>query len=142
MDPITNLTSQIVYAVASSPETKALLEAEKEPFLAQTKGITTYTVLQKGEDPAGCALYTINEDVYVLLLVKGVVDVEAEITKLEAQKGKTNKSLEQLKERMSAPDYTTKVKQDARDRNEATLKSLQTELEAITTSMANFLKLK
>jgi valyl-tRNA synthetase len=70
-----------------------------------------------------------------------VVNIEAELAKLEEKKNKTTKTIEQLQEKMNAPDYATKVKQDAKDRNDATLKSLTTEIEAITTSIANFMKL-
>lgn len=119
-----------------------MLESQKEAIQAQARGIADYQVLLKGQDPAGCALYTISDDVYVLLLVKGVVNIDAELAKLEDKKAKTSKSIQQLEEKINAPDYMTKVKQDVRDRNEASLKSLATEMDAITTSIANFLKLK
>ncbi|KAI9034393.1 tRNA synthetases class I-domain-containing protein [Hyaloraphidium curvatum] len=128
-------TGATVYAVASSAETAKLLESEKDAILAQARPIKVLEVLHKGQDPAGCALYPINDEVYVLLLVKGVVDIAAEVAKLEEKKIKTLKSIEQLKERMDAPDYMSKVKQDARDKNDVLLKSMSTEVEGELSSL-------
>ncbi|RUS17877.1 tRNA synthetases class I-domain-containing protein [Endogone sp. FLAS-F59071] len=105
-------------------------------------------VAPSGEVPPGCALTTISEDINVLLLVKGFVDIDAEVTKFQKKLDNTNKALEILQKKKSIPDYKNKVPVEIREANETKArvdgcaKSYQAEIEALALSIQNFLKLK
>ncbi|KAJ3144539.1 hypothetical protein HK101_002653 [Irineochytrium annulatum] len=67
--------------------------------------------------PAGCALQSISQECNVYLLVRGKVDIEAEISKCEKKKEKAVGDLEELRKRTSAADYEKKVKKEVRERD-------------------------
>jgi valyl-tRNA synthetase len=84
------------------------------------KGASSLKVLNKDEEiPVGCAVYTLSEDSNVYLLVKGMVDFDAEVSKLETKKQKAEKELGDLKKKTEAPNYETKVKADVREATSA-----------------------
>jgi valyl-tRNA synthetase len=53
----------------------------------------------------------------VFLLVRGVVDFDKEIQKLNTKMSKIQNSLSSLQKQMALPDYEEKVKQEIRDMN-------------------------
>ncbi|KAJ3282895.1 hypothetical protein HDU79_009593 [Rhizoclosmatium sp. JEL0117] len=119
----------------------------------QTEGVTISTGLIKGAKslkvlsqkeapPAGCAVSPVSGDCNVYLLVKGMVDFDAEITKLQASKAKAATALADLTKKMSAADYKTKVKQEVQETNSSKKSALETELETLSAAIKNFEGLK
>jgi valyl-tRNA synthetase len=139
-----NVTSNAkIYIQTTSPALAILLNSQKQGIVTLTKGVNTAIVLVPGEHPPpGCALSTLTDELYVSLLVKGNVDIDAEAKKFEAKREKSAKSLEILKKKMALPDYKTKVPVDVREANDAKVKQYEAEMEALSRSVENFLKLK
>ncbi|KAJ3073249.1 hypothetical protein HDU98_001931 [Podochytrium sp. JEL0797] len=119
----------------------------------QTEGVTICTGLIKGAKslqvlsstdtvPAGCAVTPVSGDCNVHLLVKGMVDFDAEIKKLEASKAKASSALAELNKKMGAADYEKKVKPEVQETNATKKTTLETELVTLANAIKNFASLK
>ncbi|GES82589.1 valine-tRNA ligase [Rhizophagus clarus] len=138
--------SLIVFSLmphAASEKIASLLTSQEQSIITLVKGAKSVHVFQKGEAiPTGCALSTVNDEINVLLMVKGFIDIDAEVSKFEKKLDKTIQSLTSLQKNISIPGYENKVPEDVREANDIKLKNYQAEIDALTHSIQNFLKLK
>jgi len=95
-------------------------------------------VVCEEKPPQGCAVATVSDKCEVHVLLKGVVDVAKEITKLESKKEKLNGQLGKLREAMEIADYVTKVPENVQQQNIEKLKQLETELGKIEKAITSF----
>jgi valyl-tRNA synthetase len=138
-----NIRQGTIYTVASNKELASLIESQSQTIVTLVKGLKEIKVIIKGEPvPAGCSVNTLNEDITVMLLVKGFVDFDGEIAKLEKKQKKTQNNYDNLLKKTQVPDYETKVKEEIREVNSTKLKALEAEIEAITKAIQNFMKLR
>ena len=92
---------------------------ETQSITTLAKGVSDVQVLQGGDElPVGCALYTITEEINVHLLVKGQVDIDSEVQKLQKKIANIDKSKQGLVKKMTVPDYENKVPADVREAND------------------------
>ncbi|KAK9709947.1 valine--tRNA ligase [Basidiobolus ranarum] len=132
-----------IYITVGKDEMRDLLAKETRSIVTLTKGCKQAVVLGGSDSvPAGCALATVTEDINVLLMIKGQVDIDAEVEKLNKKLEKVQTSLTTLNKKISIPDYESKVRADIREMNETKIKGYQSEIEGITNSIQNFLSLK
>ncbi|GAB5587672.1 valine--tRNA ligase [Umbelopsis nana] len=132
-----------VFVKISNPALAKILEQEAQSITTLAKGVSEVKILQStDETPVGCALATLSEEINVYLLVKGQVDIDAEVQKLQKKIVTVDKSKQGLLKKMAVPDYENKVPADVRESNDTKVKALQAELDALNTSIAHFLKLK
>uniref|UniRef100_A0A8C1WF94 Valine--tRNA ligase n=1 Tax=Cyprinus carpio TaxID=7962 RepID=A0A8C1WF94_CYPCA len=59
--------------------------------------------------PQGCAVAIASDKCTVHLMLKGLIDLEKEVTKLTVKKGELEKQMEKMKEKMAKNDYKEKV---------------------------------
>ncbi|CAK8674607.1 unnamed protein product [Clavelina lepadiformis] len=59
--------------------------------------------------PPGCAVAIVNDKCDINLLLKGLIDIEKEISKLQAKHADQAKKLSSLKEKRNKPEYKSKV---------------------------------
>jgi valyl-tRNA synthetase len=108
-----------VFVQISNPALANTFKRETQSITTLAKGVTDVKILQNGDEtPVGCALATLTEGINVLLLVKGQVDLEAEVQKLQKKITTVDKSKESLLKKMSVADYENKVPADIRESNE------------------------
>ncbi|GES82590.1 valyl-tRNA synthetase [Rhizophagus clarus] len=132
-----------LFIQAASEKIASLLTSQEQSIITLVKGAKSVHVFQKGEAiPTGCALSTVNDEINVLLMVKGFIDIDAEVSKFEKKLDKTIQSLTSLQKNISIPGYENKVPEDVREANDIKLKNYQAEIDALTHSIQNFLKLK
>lgn len=133
-----------VYVIANSQKLKDLFEATSQDFITLTKGCSVLKVLVKDVDavPAGCVLQTINEEVNVAVLVKGLVNFDEEIGKIEKKLERVNKTMQTMKDRMANPTYEEKVKLEVRQQDSSKMAGYEAEVDALTVAMQNFLRLR
>ncbi|KAI9280350.1 tRNA synthetases class I-domain-containing protein [Umbelopsis sp. AD052] len=132
-----------VYVQVNNAKVAKTLSDETQSITTLAKGVSDVQILQSGDElPVGCALYTITEDINVHLLVKGQVDIESEVQKLQKKIANIDKSKQGLIKKMNVADYENKVPADVREANDTKVKALEAELDALNTSIAHFLKLK
>ncbi|KAF9583903.1 hypothetical protein BGW38_008170, partial [Lunasporangiospora selenospora] len=111
-----NMTKGGQIYIQGSPEIAKLLKSEEDGIATLTKGAKSCKVVAEGSKdadqqiPEGCASITVQEGCVVYLLVKGMVDVDAEVQKIEKKLAKVQKAKEDLVKKVQDPTYLTKVK--------------------------------
>ncbi|KAI8811075.1 tRNA synthetases class I-domain-containing protein [Cladochytrium replicatum] len=138
-----NIKSGATIYVQTTSALSSLFQNQRDIISSLAKGVTAVNVLAKEDDiPAGCALYPVSEDVSVFLLVKGKVNFEEEIEKLEKKRAKAEKELATWKKKTEVPDYENKVRADVRESTEAKIKGFEAEVETISKAIQNFVSLR
>ena len=61
------------------------------------------------EVPAGCAVSIVSEECSAYLMLKGIMNLEEELAKLDKRKGDTTKAREDLNKRMALDNYKVRV---------------------------------
>eukprot|EP00758_Cryptobia_borreli_P005671 Tbor_TRINITY_DN4958_c0_g1::TRINITY_DN4958_c0_g1_i1::g.9618::m.9618/K01873/VARS, valS; valyl-tRNA synthetase len=68
----------------------------------------------ESEIPAGCGMTVISKELILCMMLKGSIDVDAEIKKLDKAKAMLNKQLEVVAKKMGLANYETKVPESVR----------------------------
>ncbi|GAA5870175.1 hypothetical protein JCM1840_001583 [Sporobolomyces johnsonii] len=126
----------------------------RNPSLAQTyrdaadalsvliKGCTHFTIVEsESEIPVGCVGENISSELSAYLLLKGVIDAQAEKNKAEKKRLFAIAARDKLVKQREAPDYATKRPVDVQAKEEAKVKEWEAEIDALTKAMDNFAKL-
>ncbi|XP_055530331.1 valine--tRNA ligase [Wyeomyia smithii] len=127
-----NKTKTEAYIVCSEEAVKATLT-----LFASDLATMCYSQihLEDGEPPAGCAILTVSGTCVVHLLLKGLIEVEKEIVKLDKKRETLSATVEKLEQAQGAPDYCTKVPEDVRNNNQEKLDQTKVEIERIIAAM-------
>ncbi|KAJ1921365.1 valine--tRNA ligase [Mycoemilia scoparia] len=132
-----------VFITNSSEEFHALISAETEGVRTLIKGCESVTSLSPSQTPPpGCAVSVTSDDVSTLLLVRGKVDIDQEIQKLEKKKQKVDKLYSDLEAKTKIEDYEDRIPAKVREANTEKLGSYQAEIDALSKAITNFLSLK
>ncbi|CAF4933727.1 unnamed protein product [Pieris macdunnoughi] len=125
---IPNKTKTDVYLILSE-ELKVLKDVfEKMQCLANSRFVDE-------APPAGCSILPISDKIEVHLYLKGLVDAEKEIVKLEKKKEALEQSLKKLKQSMAVDDYETKVPLDVQKTNSEKLTTTEGEMLRLETAI-------
>jgi valyl-tRNA synthetase len=92
--------------------------------------------------PVGAAVKTVSDEVTVYLIVKGFVNFDEEIAKLQSKLEKSQENLNSWIKKTEIPDYTLRVSAEIREQNQTKIKNVEAEIEIVRLAMENFLKLK
>ena len=84
-----------------------------------------------GEAPSGCAILTINAQCEVHLLLKGIIEVEKEVGKLEKKREQLQQTISKLNQKMNIEDYDKKVPINVQEINTKNLQESEIEVERI-----------
>ncbi|KAJ2663308.1 valine--tRNA ligase [Coemansia sp. RSA 1200] len=139
-----NVLSKSTFYISNSNEASyAHTASQANGISALIKGCQSITALKPGESaPAGCAVFSINDEVAMHLLVRGQVDIDREVAKLEGKVSKTLKLKSGLETKISAPKYTDIVPAEVREANAAKLSNYDAEIDALQNAIKTFLTLK
>ncbi|XP_022120831.2 valine--tRNA ligase isoform X2 [Pieris rapae] len=125
---IPNKTKTDVYLILSE-ELKILKDVfEKMQCLANSRFVDE-------APPTGCSILPISDKIEVHLYLKGLVDAEKEIVKLEKKKDALEQSLKKLKQSMAVDDYETKVPLDVQKANSEKLTTTEGEMLRLETAI-------
>ncbi|RXN05670.1 valine--tRNA ligase-like isoform X1 [Labeo rohita] len=91
--------------------------------------------------PQGCAVAIASDKCTVHLMLKGLIDLEKEVTKLTAKKGELEKQMEKMKEKMAKNDYKEKVPVKVQEADAEKLRQNETELQKVKEAIENFRKM-
>lgn len=86
--------------------------------------------------PTGCAILPITGSCEVHLLLKGLIDPEKEIAKLQKKKEQLEKTVENTNKAISVPDYSTKVPVEVQEANKEKIEQSESEIKRIIEAMA------
>lgn len=85
---------------------------------------------------SGCAILTINSQCEVHLMLKGIIEVEKEVGKLEKKREQLQQNIVKLNQKMSIEDYEKKVPINVQEDNIENLKQSVIEVERIGSAIA------
>lgn len=88
--------------------------------------------------PIGCAILTLSGNCEIHLMLKGLIEPEKEITKLEKKKEQLNQTVAKLNKAMEASDYVVKVPEEVRTANTEKLEQSENEIVRITAAMVTW----
>ncbi|XP_049587384.1 valine--tRNA ligase isoform X2 [Syngnathus scovelli] len=91
--------------------------------------------------PAGCAVAIASDRCTVNLMIKGLINVDKELSKLQAKKGELDKLMEKLQDKLAKSDYRDKVPFKVQQQDAEKLRQSQTELDKVKEAMDNFSKM-
>lgn len=85
--------------------------------------------------PIGCAILTISGQCETHLLLKGLIQVDKEIQKMEKQQKQLQQTLEKLNQLLASADYEKKVPADVQTANKEKQSTTEAEITRLTSAM-------
>ena len=132
-----------VIVESNQEESFATASSQKDSIVSLIKAIDEVSVVRNASEiPEGCVLKAVNPEVNVHLLVKGHVDIDAEITKVQKKLEKVSKSKTGLEKTMQSKDYESKATAEAQAANKTKLENTVAEIEGLEATIKNLERLK
>ena len=132
-----------VIVESNHDESFATASSQKDSIVSLIKAIDEVSVVRAASEiPEGCVLKAVNPDVNVHVLVKGHVDIDAEITKVQKKLDKVAKSKTGLEKTMQSKDYESKATTEAQNANKTKLENTVAEIEGLEATIKNLERLK
>jgi valyl-tRNA synthetase len=114
--PQETLTPSKAYVHAKDAEIYSTTSAQKASISTLIKGLESLEIAGASDPiPDGCGGFVISEACTVYLLVKGRVNVDAEIEKTKKKIAKAVESRKRLEKARAVPDYKNKVKAEVQE---------------------------
>ncbi|PFH46539.1 hypothetical protein AMATHDRAFT_69603 [Amanita thiersii Skay4041] len=133
---------QLFYYIQNDAEA-VLFESQLPTIVALTKGCKSANVVRSlSEIPAGCGGSVVTPTVAIHVLVKGLVDLDAEIGKCDKKLDLAKLNLSKVIKAESQSDYMVAVPENVRLANEDKRKTLEAEIATLEMSKEAFAKLK
>lgn len=130
-----NLPNKIkteAFVLCTCPKTKAILQKFSNDLL------TTAYCSELHFDaaaPVGCAILPVTGQCEVHLLLKGLIQADKELQKLEKKRAQLNQTVDKLNQAISASDYTTKVPAEIQQTNKEKLTESEGEITRINAAI-------
>ncbi|KAG5359742.1 Valine--tRNA ligase [Yarrowia sp. C11] len=132
--------SQII--VQGSDAVSKTVGEQTESILSLVKAANKVQSISSSDSaPDGCVVSVVNPECSVYILVKGLVDLDAEIKKAHTKIEKCEKSKASLEKQMAVKDYETKVRADVQESNTKRYEALTAEIEGLNSMVEDFKKL-
>jgi valyl-tRNA synthetase len=126
-----------VYYVSSSPDVADLLRRFQGVIVTLTSSQQIH-ILSNEPPPDGCAMATVGDKCEVYIMLKGLVDVNKEIAKLQAKQERLANQIEKLRKETEVPDYESKVPESVRKTTEEKIHQTESELANIERAFKGF----
>lgn len=114
---------------------------QKDDIQTLGKAAAVYINVGEGDIPETVGTLVVNDQLTVLMNMKGLVDYKVEITRLQKTLKSTLNPLEQLKKKMEADGYEDKVPDDLKKANAEKLEALIKKKEEVEIAIGNFERL-
>ncbi|KAL8283096.1 hypothetical protein RQP46_005874 [Phenoliferia psychrophenolica] len=138
-----NSKLQVFFHARQSADLAKTLRSSSDSISVLIKGCSSFTVVDSEADiPDGCVSENVSPELTVSLLLKGVINVDAEVAKTEKKRAFAQMGLAKLREGMSAADYETKKPKDVREKEATKAHDLEVEIASLASSIESFLRLK
>lgn len=85
--------------------------------------------------PIGCAILTVSGQCEIHLMLKGLIEIDKELTKMQKKKEQLEVTIQKLDQSMGAADYAVKVPIDIQESNAEKLTQAKSEIERINSAM-------
>eukprot|EP01059_Diplonema_ambulator_P035675 TRINITY_DN8501_c0_g1_i1.p1 TRINITY_DN8501_c0_g1~~TRINITY_DN8501_c0_g1_i1.p1 ORF type:complete len:1052 (+),score=443.31 TRINITY_DN8501_c0_g1_i1:270-3425(+) len=131
-----------VIIACKDKEEAQFLDAEKTFVKFLSKIGETKIVDASEAVPAGCAAQVIGPSVTCYMQIADLIDIDAELKKIQKKQALLEKTIGSLETKMAAPTYTEKVPEKVREENAAKLANYKAELADNLTQAANLKSMK
>ncbi|KAG8720843.1 hypothetical protein FRC08_017884 [Ceratobasidium sp. 394] len=136
-----NVQSNIQVFISSTASDEAEMISSQTPTISSlVKGCKSATVTS--DVPEGCGSVVLSPTLTVHLLVKGMVDLDAEVAKLDKKLGLAKMSADKIRKLQEQPDYEKNLPENVRATNAEKLATLDAEITVLEQSIEMFSKLK
>lgn len=129
------------YNLTNKQKTTAHLIIAEDLKVDALKGLFTSlqslanSELSDEKPPIGCSILTVSDKIEVHLVLKGLIDPQKELTKLEKKKEALSQTITKLQQAMAADDYSTKVPAEVQKTNSEKLAQSQGEIDRLQAAM-------
>ncbi|KAI0290120.1 tRNA synthetases class I-domain-containing protein [Russula brevipes] len=139
-----NLQSDIqIFLHIQDDNEAALFESQKGVFVTLLKGCKSVKVVHDVKEvPLGCGSAVLTSTTGLHILVRGLVDLDAEIAKYEKKLHFARLNLDKVQKVQEQPDYSETVPEKVRLINEDKRKTLEAEISTLESSKEMFARLK
>lgn len=93
------------------------------------------TIEFEAAPPIGCAILTVSGQCEVHLVLKGLIEIDKELTKMQKKKEQLEVTIVKLDQSMAAADYAVKVPIEIQESNAEKLAQAKSEMERINSAM-------
>ncbi|QEU60942.1 Vas1 [Kluyveromyces lactis] len=132
-----------VFVESANESYYSTVQSQKDSIVSLIKAIDEVSVVKSAADiPQGCVLQSVNPEVNVHVLVKGHVDIDAEISKVQKKLDKTLKSKSAIDKIVNSSDYEQKANDQVKQFNKERLDHAAAEIETLEATIANLEALK
>ena len=137
------LTSKIRVFVETNVEaTRAMLDTQRSVMHTLIKGCDEVSVVQAPSDvPSGCVVASVSSTIQVHVLVRGLVDVDQELSKLAKKLTLTETQLSRTQALTQKPEWS-KTPEDVRTSTQNRIDDLLAEKKALEQARVNFESLR
>lgn len=119
-------------------ETEIDIRAQSDDIKTLGLGEILEINIEESNLPKSVGIDVIDDQTTVLMDIKGLVDFEVEIKKLEKNLGKTSQPLKNLQHQMAKPDYDVKISDELKKKNAEKLEGLLKKVNDINKAIENF----
>jgi len=139
-----NLQSNIQATILStSPNENAVLMNQTSTIVPLVKGCKSAKVISDASRvPDGCGSAVLSPTLTVYLLVKGLVDLDAEVAKCEKKLDLAKLSAEKMRKVMAQSGYEQNIPEDVRTNNLETLQTYEAQIANLEQSKVSFERLR
>lgn len=133
-----------LYIQLSTPTAHSTCTAELPSIRSLSgKGVSNITILSPTDQkPTGCVPFAVSSSAAVFLLVKGRVDIDAEIEKAKRKMEKASEAVRKQRAILDDPGYRSKVSGELQEMEKRKLKDAEAEVREFEASVAQFEQLK
>lgn len=137
------LTSKIqVFIETAVDSTRAMLDTQRSVVHTLVKGCESVSVVgQASEVPPGCVVASVSATIQVHVLVRGLVDVDQELSKLAKKLTLTETQLSRTSALTQKPEWS-KTPEDVKTSTQQRLDDLEAEKKALLQAQTNFENLR
>ena len=129
--------------IETTAEKAAIFNSQLSILKTLIKGCKVLEVVTNASEiPVGCAVQSINVDANLHVLVRGLVDIDAEISKLQKKEHVARLTLEKTVKATQIDGYETKVSEAVQQNNQDKINTYNKEIEALSAAMKTFASLK
>ncbi|KAM3957167.1 LOW QUALITY PROTEIN: valyl-tRNA synthetase [Aphomia sociella] len=122
---VTNKQKTSVHLIISDPK------AEELKCLFRSLQSLANSELSDDQPPIGCSILTVSDKIEVHLVLKGLIDPQKEMTKLEKKKETLSQTINKLQQAIAAEDYAVKVPVEVQKSNTEKLAQSQGEIQRL-----------
>ncbi|KZT55595.1 hypothetical protein CALCODRAFT_436976 [Calocera cornea HHB12733] len=139
-----NLMSNIqVYIHVTTPALAEVLEKEVPTVLALTKGCKSVGIVHNQQNiPLGCGSAVVTADITAYILVRGIVDLDAEIAKAQKKLDLAEANAIKVRKLQAQADYEQTIPEQVREANAERLRTLEAEIATLQQTKETFAVLK